>query len=93
MLHYIKTLQEWFNPTVWNSFPIAKTAAACLQDFHHSASILDYKASHIAICCLSIAFETYGIQVPLTEDFDENTIWYRVSFLLSFLHTYSSKFC
>lgn len=78
MLHYIKSLQDWFGSKSWNALPIAKTAAACLQDFHHSSSILDYKPAHIAICCLSIAFETYGVQVPLTDDFDETTIWYNI---------------
>lgn len=78
LLHYLKSLQSWFNPSTWSSMPIAKTAAACLQDFHHSPSILDYKPSHIAICCLSIAFETYGVQVPLTDDFDEPAIWYNI---------------
>lgn len=78
MLHYIKSLQEWFSPAVWNTLPIAKTAAACLQDFHLSPAILDYKASHVAVCCLSIAFETYGVQVPLTDEFDESVIWYNI---------------
>lgn len=78
MLHYIKSLQEWFSSSVWNALPIAKTAAACLQDFHHSSAILDYKPSHVAVCCLSVAFETYGIQVPLTDDFDDTTIWYNI---------------
>lgn len=78
MLHYIKSLQEWFSNNVWSTLPLAKTAAACLQDFHHSPAILDFKPSHVAICCLSIAFETYGVQVPLTDDFDESTIWYNI---------------
>lgn len=85
MLHYMKTLQEWFSPNVWSTMPVARTAAACLQDFHLSPIILDYKPSHVAVCCLSIAFETYGIQVPLTDDFDENTIWYTVSIINHFL--------
>lgn len=78
MLHYMKTLQEWFGPAKWNSMPLAKMAAAYLQDFHMSASVLDYKPSHIACCCLSVAFQTYGVQVPLTDDYDENTVWYSV---------------
>lgn len=31
MLHYMKSLQDWFGPVVWNSLPIAKTSAAFLQ--------------------------------------------------------------
>lgn len=81
MLHYIKSLQEWFSTNAWNTLPLAKTAAACLQDFHHNPAILDYKPSHVAVCCLSIAFETYGvdgIQVPLADDFDDGTVWYKI---------------
>lgn len=74
----MKTLQEWFGATVWNSMPIARSAAGFLQDFHLSPAILDYPPSHVAVCCLSIAFETYGVQVPLTDDFDSATIWYNI---------------
>lgn len=76
MLHYMKSLQDWFGASKWNSMPIAKTAAAFLQDFHHSPDILDYKPSHIALCCLSLAFECYGIKVPLTEEQDPAGVWY-----------------
>ena len=78
MLHYMKSLQDWFGQCAWNALPIAKCAASYLQDFHNVPDILDYKPSHIAICCLSLAFQTYGVQVPLTDDYDENTIWYSV---------------
>lgn len=80
MLYYMKTLQEWFGPAQWKSLPIAKTSAGYLQDFHMSSAILDYDATHIAICCLSLALQTYGVQVPLTDDFDEETVWYSVSY-------------
>lgn len=73
------TLQSWFGPKKWAALPVAKAAAGFLQDFHSSAAILDYKPSHIACCALSLAFQTYGVQVPLTDEFDENTVWYSVS--------------
>ncbi|XP_037926804.1 cyclin-Q [Hermetia illucens] len=78
MLYYMKSLQDWFGSTKWNSLPIAKTAAAFLQDFHHNPAILNYKPSHIAICCLSLALQTYGVQVPLTDENDDSTVWYNV---------------
>lgn len=31
LLHYMKSLQNWLGTAVWNSAPIAKTAAAFLQ--------------------------------------------------------------
>lgn len=79
MLHYMITLQSWFGAKTWSALPVAKKAAGYLQDFHSSAAVLDYKASHIACCALSLAFQTYGVQVPLTDEFDENTVWYSVS--------------
>lgn len=91
MLYYMKTLQEWFGPTQWKSMPIAKISAGFLQDFHMTSAILDYEPTHIAICCLSLAFQTYGIQVPLTEDFDEETVWYSVSVTPFFLQV--DHFC
>lgn len=77
------TLQSWFGAKKWAALPVAKAAAGFLQDFHSSPAILDYKASHIACCALSLAFQTYGVQVPLTDEFDENTVWYSVSIHIS----------
>ncbi|XP_026461650.1 cyclin-Q [Ctenocephalides felis] len=78
MLHYLKSLQDWFSPSVWSTMPIAKTAAAFLQDFHHSPAILDYAAPHIAIACLSLALQIYGARVPLCDNNDDNGVWYHV---------------
>lgn len=78
MLYYMKSLQDWLDTNVWNSFPIAKSAAAFLQDFHHSSIILNYKPEHVAICCLSLALQTYGVQVPSTDENDDTSTWYHV---------------
>ncbi|XP_013119030.1 cyclin-Q [Stomoxys calcitrans] len=76
LLYYMKTLQDWLGSNVWGSVPIAKTAASFLQDFHHSPKILLHKPTHIAICCLSLALQTYGVQVPLTDESDDQSQWY-----------------
>lgn len=78
MLHYMKSLQDWFGVKEWNAMPVAKTAASFLQDFHHSPKILEYQPDHIAVCCLALAFQAYGVQVPLTEEVDEVTAWYNI---------------
>lgn len=80
LLYYMKTLQDWLGSNVWSTVPIAKTAAAFLQDFHHSPKILNHKATHIAICCLSLALQTYGVQVPVTDESDDQSLWYTVSY-------------
>lgn len=69
---------EWCGQTDWNKYPIAKTSAAFLQDFHHNPAIIRYKPPHIAICCLSLALQTYGISIPLTDESEDGTIWYSV---------------
>uniref|UniRef100_A0A1B0AF92 Cyclin-Q n=1 Tax=Glossina pallidipes TaxID=7398 RepID=A0A1B0AF92_GLOPL len=76
LLCYLKTLQDWLGPTIWNSAPITRIAMSFLQDFHHSPKILDYKVTHVAISCLSLALQTYGIQVPLTNESSESSMWY-----------------
>lgn len=78
MLHYMKSLQDWFGVKEWNALPVAKMAASYLQDFHHSSKVLDHKPDHIAVCCLALAFQTYGVQVPLTEELDDVAAWYNV---------------
>lgn len=74
----MKTLVEWFGQNEWNKYPIAKASAAMLQDFHHNPAIIKYKPSHVAICCLSLAFQAYAINVPLTDECDDGTVWYSV---------------
>lgn len=93
MLHYMLSLKEWFGPNVWNSMPVAKTAASFLHDFHASPYILDYSPSDIAICCLLLTFQIYGIQVPLTDDFDENGVWYRVRWASAGFHLFINVWC
>lgn len=61
----------------WNSTPIARAAASFLQDFHHDPSILEYTPQHVAIACISLAVQCYGVQLPLVDDGDED-VWYAV---------------
>lgn len=54
------------------------------QDFHHDSAILDYKPQHLAIACLFLAFQCYGVSVP-TDSEDDGTSWFMASFLFYFL--------
>lgn len=78
MLHYMKSLQDLFGAKEWHSMPVARTAASFLQDFHHSPKVLDYKPAHIAVCCLALAFQVYGIEVPLSDEAEDSVQWYTV---------------
>ncbi|CAH0551064.1 unnamed protein product [Brassicogethes aeneus] len=77
MLHYLKSLEGWLEKEQWYNLPIAKVSAAFLQDFHHDPSILEYTPQHIAICCISLALQFYGVQLPLIEDGDDES-WFTV---------------
>ncbi|KAK6617208.1 hypothetical protein RUM43_005188 [Polyplax serrata] len=77
MCHYLKTLKGWFTVEEWKRLPLAKSSTAFLQDFHHDSAILDYKPQHIAIAAINMALQVYGVQVPLTDESDNN-IWYNV---------------
>jgi len=77
MLHYLKTLQDWFDPAQWEKLPIARAAASFLQDLHHDPAIIEMKPQHIAIACINLALQCYGAQVPLVEE-EESVTWYSV---------------
>lgn len=51
------------------------------QDFHFDASILDYSPQHVAVACINLALQCYGVQVPYTDEGDGGVAWYSVSIL------------
>ncbi|XP_049815810.1 cyclin-Q isoform X1 [Schistocerca nitens] len=75
MLHYLKTLEGWFDKEEWKKVPLVKASAAFLQDFHYDPAVLDYEPQHIAVACINLALQCYGVQVPLTDE-GEETPWY-----------------
>ncbi|XP_065167315.1 cyclin-Q [Atheta coriaria] len=77
MLHYLKSLEGLLGKDVWNKFPIARTCAAFLQDFHLDPAILEYEPKHIAVACISLSLQCYGVQIPLIDDTDDE-MWYSV---------------
>ncbi|CAH1110575.1 unnamed protein product [Psylliodes chrysocephalus] len=77
LLHYLRSMEGWLGKAQWESIPVARASAAFLQDFHHDPSILDYNPRHIAIACISLALQCYGVQLPLIEDTDDEA-WYNV---------------
>lgn len=77
MLHYLRTLEGWLGKEQYHTLPIAKTSASFLQDFHHDPAILDYSPQHVAIACISLAMQCYGVQLPLIEEMDDEA-WYTI---------------
>lgn len=78
MLHYLRSLQAWFGEEEWSKYPVAKTSMALLQDFHHSPAILDYPPNLIAIACINLSLQIYGVVVPLMDECDQQP-WFNVS--------------
>lgn len=50
---------------------------ALLQDFHHSPAIVDYPPNLIAIACINLALQIYGVVVPLMDECDQQP-WFNV---------------
>ncbi|XP_050297584.1 cyclin-Q [Anthonomus grandis grandis] len=77
MLHYLKSMEGWLGKETWEKIPIARLAASFLQDFHLDPAVLDYSPQHIAVACISLALQCYGVQLPLMDDLDDEA-WYSV---------------
>jgi len=77
MLHYLKSLQSWIYRDDMKKIPITQVAYAFLQDFHLSPLVLDCKPQHIAVACINLALQVYGVQVPYTDE-EEGITWYSV---------------
>lgn len=78
LMYYLKSLKDWLGEDIWNNIPIAKSSASYLQDFHHSPDILNFQPDEVAACALSLALQTYGVQIPLTDEGDDTQLWYHV---------------
>ncbi|XP_068620022.1 cyclin-Q-like [Battus philenor] len=78
LLHYLRSLQEWFAESQQSTSKIARTAMAFLQDFHHSSSIADYRAPHVAVACLTLALLVFGVPPPLASTHGDDVAWYSV---------------
>ncbi|XP_058798511.1 cyclin-Q isoform X2 [Phymastichus coffea] len=77
MLHYLRSLQAWFGEEEWGKYPVARTSMALLQDFHHIPAVLDYPPNLIAIACINLALQIYGVVVPLMDECDQQS-WFNV---------------
>ncbi|XP_026679164.1 cyclin-Q-like [Diaphorina citri] len=78
LMTYYNSLRTWIYPQDLKDVPILKAAYSFLHDFHHDASILNYKAHQIAIACLYLALQVYGVHVPYTDE-EDGQLWYLVS--------------
>lgn len=77
LLNYIKTLEGWFNSKTICKTPITKCAISLLTDFYHNPNILNFKESHIAISCLVLALQIYGLNVPHFDESESADCWFK----------------
>lgn len=77
LLNYIKTLEGWFNAKTICKIPITKCSISLLTDFYHNPNILNYKESHIAISCLVLALQIYGLNVPNFGESESPDSWFK----------------
>ena len=77
LLHYLASLKHWISDEVWNKYPIAKTSWSILQDSYHDGRILAIGKPLISAACISIALQSFGIQVPFTSE-TRGKNWYQV---------------
>jgi hypothetical protein len=68
LLHYLKSLRDWVSVDVWQKYPIARTSWSLLQDFYHDPDVLRFEPAHVALACVALALQTYGISVPYVGD-------------------------
>lgn len=76
LLHYLKYLEDWFDPYTWESVPVSRTCWALLRDSYHSPLALRYKPQHIAIAVVYMALLCHGLEVPYNQVAD--TPWWKV---------------
>ncbi|XP_019633951.1 PREDICTED: cyclin-related protein FAM58A-like isoform X2 [Branchiostoma belcheri] len=76
LLHYLKSLADWMDRSVWERTPIRDTAWAMLRDLYHGKVCLWHKAQHLAVAVLYFSLLCYGIEVPLNNQAE--TKWWKV---------------
>ncbi|KAF6204208.1 hypothetical protein GE061_002548 [Apolygus lucorum] len=77
LMHYLITLKSWLSKATWDSTPICQASFSFLQDFYHDPAVLDYKAQLVAISCIHLAMQCYGVDVPCIKETDDLS-WFDV---------------
>ena len=77
MLHYLKSLENWFEPALWRRTPVAKTAWAILRDSYHGDMCLHYRATHMAVAIIYFTLQLHGLEVPCSQEGEKR--WWEVS--------------
>lgn len=77
LLTYLKSLESWVLPHMWEKAPLVKLCWTLLQDFHHCKAIIQYEPQTVALAIIYMGLQIYGITVPCTTDQDQPA-WHEV---------------
>ncbi|EDO45644.1 predicted protein, partial [Nematostella vectensis] len=67
LLHYLKVLQDWTCPGMWERSQVPQISWSYLLDSHHIPLCLEYPPAHVAVALLHFAVECVGLEVPSQE--------------------------
>ncbi|XP_064639167.1 cyclin-Q-like [Lineus longissimus] len=76
MLHYLKSVCDWMEPSISKRIPIAKFAWGILRDSYHGPICLKYRPEHIAIAVIYFTLQLYGMEVPFSDEAEYR--WWEV---------------
>lgn len=76
LLNYLKTLESWIPPSVWEKVPLTKFCWTVLNDFHHCKAIIHYEPQLLALSVIFFGLQVYGVTVPCTTEHDQFT-WHE----------------
>jgi len=77
LLTYLRTLESWIAPNVWEKASLVKLCWTFLQDFHHSKAVIQHEPQLIALTVIYFGLQVYGIPVPCTNEADP-VPWHEV---------------
>lgn len=77
MLNYLKALESWIPPAVWDKSSLVKLCWTLLQDLHHSKVVIQYEPPLIALSVIYYGLQVCGIVIPCTSEQDQTT-WHEV---------------
>jgi len=76
LLHYLVALEEWMGTDLLKKFPLRRTAWVLVRDSYMEEFVLDCKPQWLALACLHISLQCYGLEVPGSAE--DSKTWYQV---------------
>ncbi|KAF0304214.1 Cyclin-Q [Amphibalanus amphitrite] len=64
LLHYMVSLEDWLGDVVFHRLPLRRTAWTLLRDSYMDPFILDVKPQWLALACIHVSLQCYGLNVP-----------------------------